>query len=76
MPDVRLVDLEVIRRYSLAIRQESADAAELLKALTEDRARVEKMLKAGRGTSTRKTKPSRSSAAKSTRAGSKAKGPK
>jgi len=76
MPDVRLVDLEVIRRYSLAIRQESADAAELLKALTADRARVEKMLKAGRGTSTRKTKPSRSSAAKSTRAGSKAKGPK
>ena len=40
MADVRLVDLEVIKRYSLAIRQESAPAAELLAALDASRAHV------------------------------------
>lgn len=38
--DVRLVDLEVIKRYSLAIRQESAPAAEVLAALDASRATV------------------------------------
>ena len=33
MPDVDLVDLDVIKRYSLAIRQESAPAEEVLAAL-------------------------------------------
>jgi hypothetical protein len=37
MPDVRLVDLDVIKRYSLAVRQESAPAEELLAALDASR---------------------------------------
>jgi hypothetical protein len=35
--EVRLVDLEVIKRYSLAVRQESAPAEDLLAALDESR---------------------------------------
>ncbi len=38
--DVRLVDLDVIKRYSLAIRQESAPAEEVLAALDASRDRV------------------------------------
>ena len=38
--DVRLVDLDVIKRYSLAIRQESAPAEEVLAALDSSRERV------------------------------------
>jgi hypothetical protein len=41
MADVRLVDLPVIKRYSLALRQESAPAEELLAALDASRALVE-----------------------------------
>jgi hypothetical protein len=40
MAEVRLVDLEVIKRYSLAIRQESAPASEVLAALDASRATV------------------------------------
>ncbi len=40
MVDVRLVDLEVIKRYSLAVRRDSAPAAELLEALDASRAVV------------------------------------
>lgn len=42
MPDIHLVDLEVIRRYSLAIRQESADVAELTRILESDLAHLKK----------------------------------
>ena len=35
--EVRLVDLEVIKRYSLAVRQESAPAEDLLAALDASR---------------------------------------
>jgi hypothetical protein len=35
--EVRLVDLEVIKRYSLAVRQESAPAEDLLAALDHSR---------------------------------------
>jgi len=38
--DVRLVDLEVIKRYSLAVRRDSAPAAELLEVLDASRAVV------------------------------------
>lgn len=38
--EVRLVDLEVIKRYSLAVRQESAPAADLLAALDASREAV------------------------------------
>jgi hypothetical protein len=36
-PEVRLVDLDVIKRYSLAVRQESVPAEELLTALDASR---------------------------------------
>ena len=42
--EVRLVDLEVIKRYSLAVRQESAPAADLLAALDASREVVLAML--------------------------------
>ncbi len=41
MADVRLVDLDVFKRYSLAIRQESAPVDELLAVLDATRAQVE-----------------------------------
>lgn len=41
MADVRLVDLDVFKRYSLAIRQESAPAEELLAVLDATRLQVE-----------------------------------
>lgn len=37
MPDVRLVDLEVIKRYSLAVRRDAVPADELLAALDASR---------------------------------------
>ena len=37
MGEVRLVDLEIIKRYSLAIRQETAPAEELLAVLDATR---------------------------------------
>ncbi len=40
MVDVRLVDLEVIKRYSLAVRRDAVPAAELLEALDASRALV------------------------------------
>ena len=40
MPDVRLVDLDLIKRYSLAIRQETAPAEEVLEVLDATRAQV------------------------------------
>ena len=40
MVDVRLVDLEVIKRYSLAVRCDAVPAAELLDALDASRALV------------------------------------
>ena len=40
MADIRLVDLEVIKRFSLAVRQEHASAEDVLAALDADRARV------------------------------------
>lgn len=33
MPDVRIVDLEIIKRFSLAVRTEFADADDVLEAL-------------------------------------------
>lgn len=38
--EVRLVDLEVIKRYSLAVRQETAEAEDLLAALDASREMV------------------------------------
>ncbi|MDQ1711141.1 MAG: hypothetical protein QOE45_591 [Frankiaceae bacterium] len=41
MDDVRLTDLEVIQRYSIAVRGETADRAELVTALRADLAWLE-----------------------------------
>lgn len=43
MADVRLVDLDVFKRYSLAIRQETAPADELLAVLEATRRQVEEV---------------------------------
>ena len=43
-PTVRLVDLEVIKRFSLAVRQDSAPAADVLEALDASRALVLKAM--------------------------------
>ena len=43
--EVRLVDLEVIKRYSLAVRQETAPAEELLEALEASREAVAALLR-------------------------------
>jgi len=40
MAEVRLADLEIIKRYSLAVRREKAPAEELLAALDASRAAV------------------------------------
>ena len=40
MPDVRLVDLEIIKRFSLAVRAEYGDADEVLAALDASRQAV------------------------------------
>ena len=47
MADVRLVDLAVIKRYSLAIRQETAPAEEVLRVLDASRRAVQQMIEAG-----------------------------
>lgn len=47
MADVRLVDLDVFKRYSLAIRQETAPVDEVLAVLDATRRQVEA---AGRST--------------------------
>ena len=39
-PTVRLVDLEVIKKFSLAVRQDKAPASEVLAALDASRATV------------------------------------
>jgi hypothetical protein len=44
VPQVRLTTLPVLRRYSLALRQEWADAETLLQALEESIAAVHKAL--------------------------------
>ena len=61
MAEVRLVDLEVIKRYSLAIRQESAPAAEVLAALDASRATVLAAMTARRapGRPSRHARPTR-----------------
>jgi len=40
MAEVRLVDLELIKRYSLAVRRDTVDAEELLAVLDASRAMV------------------------------------
>ena len=65
--DVRLTDLEVIQRYSIAVRGETADRAELLEALRTDLAFLEgaRAAKAATGSATKPAaKPAAKAAAK------------
>ena len=55
MADVRLVDLDVIKRYSLAVRQETAPADELLAALDASREHVLALLDGAARTRTRRS---------------------
>lgn len=59
MAEVRLVDLEIIKRYSLAVRREKAPAKELLAALDASRAAVEAAI-GGSSSSSSKAKGRRS----------------
>lgn len=56
MPDVRIVDLEVIKRFSLAVRTEFADADEVLEALEASLDEVRAVGDGGRKRSTRRKK--------------------
>lgn len=47
MAEVQLVDLEVIRRFSLALRQASAPAEEVLAALDASREAVLRAMESG-----------------------------
>jgi hypothetical protein len=48
MPEVRLVDLDVIKRFSLAVRRDSVPAEELLESLDASRAVVEAAMRGSR----------------------------
>jgi hypothetical protein len=54
MGDVRLVDLEVIKRFSLAVRAESAPAEDVLAALDASRDQVMAAMKPARRRAPRK----------------------
>ena len=56
MPDIRLVDLDVIKRYSLAVRAESAPAKEVLAALHASREAVLAVLKTSPGPGSRRAR--------------------
>ena len=58
MSEVRLVDLEIIKRYSLAIRQETASAEELLAALDASRAVVAAAAKSSKSSKTSRARKS------------------
>lgn len=62
MDQVRLPDLETIRRFSIAVRSEHADAEQVLEALRLDLQRVEGALK-GRRAGSATGSPARSRAA-------------
>lgn len=59
MDDVRLTDLEVIQRYSIAVRGETADRAELVAALKADLAWLEGGRRAPAKPATAKPAPAR-----------------
>lgn len=53
--EVRLVDLDVVKRYSLAVRQETAPADEVLAALDSSRALVQAVIDAAPAPRRRRT---------------------
>jgi len=56
---VRLPDLEVIRRYSIAVRREHAPVAEVLEALRADLETIQRAV-GGQRAATRSAAPARS----------------
>ncbi|MGH2793511.1 MAG: hypothetical protein ACRDKG_04325 [Actinomycetota bacterium] len=62
MDQVRLPELETIRRFSIAVRSEHADAEQVIEALRMDLERVEGALKGRRTAAT----PRRASGARTT----------
>lgn len=64
MNEIRLPDLEVIRRFSIAVRSEHAAAEDVLEALRADVASVEKSMRRRRTTRTTKRKPARAARAR------------
>jgi hypothetical protein len=69
MDQVRLPELETIRRFSIAVRSEHAPAEQVIEALRMDLERVEGALKGRRTTTATPRKPSSGAvrASKSTR---------
>jgi hypothetical protein len=63
--DVRLPDLETIRRFSIAVRSEHAPAEQVLEALEMDLAKVQQAL--GRRTAARPAPTPRTRSTRSTR---------
>ena len=61
MSEVRLVDLEIFKRYSLAIRQETASAEELLAVLDASRDVIAASLR-GKAAASRKPRTKKSTA--------------
>ena len=68
--DVQLTDLEVIQRWSLAVRSATADRAEVVAALRADLAWLEGRSGARKSTSTKKTAARATTRTASTRSGS------
>jgi hypothetical protein len=66
MEQVRLPELETIRRFSIAVRSEHAPAEQVIEALRQDLERVEGALKGGRTTS-RRSSGARTTSKSSTR---------
>jgi hypothetical protein len=71
VPDVRLVDLEVIKKYSVAVRADAVPAEELLDALDASRAFVMRAIDA-QPPARRKSAPSKTARTSRTAAPSKA----
>jgi hypothetical protein len=65
---VRLPDLEVIRRYSIAVRREHAPVEEVLEALRADVEAIEREIGGGKRTSSRSSSSRSSSRSRSSRA--------
>ena len=65
MEDVRLPDLETIRRFSIAVRSEHAPAEQVLEALEMDLQKVQQAL--GRRSGSAAKRPARSTGTRTTR---------
>ncbi len=67
MDQVRLPELETIRRFSIAVRSEHAPAEQVIEALRQDLERVEGALKGRRTTTARRSSGARTTSKSSRR---------